>query len=140
MAVYRLKTEKPLNEAEGPHLHSPLSVSKIAWSKALALLPLWFASIFCFGIRVLLLTAIVYGSSSFMEWLYVKTVAAEEKIRKGEILFESLLLVLLLAPAVPWWAALFAACAAAVVGKALLGGRVEHIFHPALVAVAATSA
>lgn len=139
MAVYRLKTETPLRQEQNPHIHSPLSVSKITWSKIAALIPLWLAGIACFGGTAFIMSVLVYGSAMFFEWLYQKT-AGGGKVRSSEILLVSLVLTLWSSPNMPWWAVVFETFIAVVAARGLFGGAGEYLFHPVLIAAAAVSA
>ena len=115
---------------DAPHVRDPLDVKRYMLTVILALIPCLIASLYFFGLRVLLLIVISYTVGGIVEVLFA--VVRKEEINEG-FLVTGLIFPLILPPAIPLWIAAVGIAFGVVVGKELFGGTGRNLFNPALV-------
>jgi Na+-transporting NADH:ubiquinone oxidoreductase subunit B len=114
----------------GPHLRDPLDVKRYMATVIVALTPCVAASVYFFGLRVLLLILVSYAAGGVVEVLFA--VVRKEEINEG-FLVTGLLFPLVLPPNLPLWMAAVGIVFGTLVGKELFGGTGRNLFNPALV-------
>ncbi|MEO0072921.1 MAG: RnfABCDGE type electron transport complex subunit D [candidate division WOR-3 bacterium] len=125
---------KALYVSNAPHLHAPISISKIMWNVVIALLPALFGAIYYFGIRALLLTVIAVLSAVGFEALIQKLFNRKITILDGSAVITGILIAYNLPPGVPWWIPIIGSAFAIIIVKQLFGGLGYNFINPALAA------
>ena len=95
----------------------------------IALLPCIAASLYFFGLRVLLLIAISYAAGGLVEVVFA--IVRKEDINEG-FLVTGMLFPLVLPPNIPWWMVVVGVIFGVLVGKELFGGTGRNLFNPAI--------
>ncbi|MBQ7222860.1 MAG: RnfABCDGE type electron transport complex subunit D [Bacteroidales bacterium] len=117
-----------------PHLHGPESTSRIMTDVLIALAPACLASIYFYGLPVLLLLAVSVLGCVLFEFLILKYLMKSKAVFCGSsAAVTGVLLALNLPPAAPWWIAVIGAFVAIAIAKMSFGGLGQNIFNPALV-------
>ncbi len=116
--------------ATAPHVRDPLDVKRYMTMVVIALLPAVVASVWFFGLRVLVMIAVSYAAGGAAEVLFA--VVRKEQINEG-FLVTGLLFPLVLPPGLPLWRVAVGVIFGVVIGKELFGGTGRNIFNPALV-------
>ncbi|MCF7929013.1 MAG: RnfABCDGE type electron transport complex subunit D [Spirochaetales bacterium] len=94
-----------------------------------SLIPLLVFSIFLYGFRVLVTTALVLALGILVEFIFEKT--RKKKVSEA-VLVTSLLFALSLPPSTPFWIAAIGIIFAVFMGKEVFGGFGRNIFNPAI--------
>jgi len=113
-----------------PHIRDPLDVKRYMSIVIIGLLPVTLASLYFFGLRMLLVIAVSYAAGGAFEVLFA--VIRKEEINEG-FLVTGLLFALILPPTLPLWMVAVGVAFGVVVGKELFGGTGRNPFNPALV-------
>lgn len=95
-----------------------------------ALIPIVIAGTYFFGLRILLLLAIVCLFGALTEWLFVRKTT--RKISEA-VWVTSVLYTLTLPPSTPYWIAVLGIVFGVLFGKMVFGGFGKNPFNPALV-------
>lgn len=95
-----------------------------------SLIPLILAGTYFFGLRVLLLLAIVCVTACAVEWIFVRKTT--KKISEA-VLVTAILYTLTLPPITPFWIAILGIIFGVLFGKMVFGGFGKNPFNPALV-------
>jgi len=95
-----------------------------------SLIPLILAGTYFFGLRVLLLLAIVCVTACAVEWIFVRKTT--KKISEA-VLVTAILYTLTLPPVTPFWIAILGIIFGVLFGKMVFGGFGKNPFNPALV-------
>lgn len=130
MKPKHLTTEFELRTS--PHFKRDLTVPNIMVHVVLALIPVLLASIFYFGLSVLLLVVTTTLACLATESL-VSRITKRPSISDFSGMVTGILLGLTLPPGFPLWMAVVGSVVAIVVGKSLFGGIGYNVFNPALV-------
>ena len=113
-----------------PHIADHMDLKRYMSFVVLALVPAVAASVYFWGIRVLLLIAVSYAFGGLVEVLFAA-------IRKKEVhegfLVSGLLFPLILPPGIPFWMAALGVMFGVMFGKEVFGGTGRNIFNPAIV-------
>jgi Na+-translocating ferredoxin:NAD+ oxidoreductase subunit D len=112
-----------------PHLHAQDSTARIMWTVVATLVPVVMASVWFFGLGVLL----VIGASMLGALLVERAMGPGGAIRDGSAAITGLLLGLTLPPGFPLWMAFLGGAVAIGFGKVIFGGLGQNVFNPALV-------
>ena len=128
MSELRMR-EPRLDITAAPHLHAPVSTSKIMWTVVYTLVPIIAASAYFFGISALL----VIGTTAVAALATERLVGGRDPIRDGSATITGLLLGLILPAGMPLWMAALGGSVSILMGKALFGGLGQNVFNPALV-------
>ena len=117
-----------------PHVHSPLSTSKLMTGVLVALIPAFAVSLWMFGWGVLTITAVSVVSSVLFEYLIQKYILKKmTSIGDGSAMVTGVLLAFTLPANLPLWMVVIGALIAIGVGKMTFGGLGNNPFNPALV-------
>jgi len=95
-----------------------------------SLIPIILAGTYFFGLRVLLLLAIVCITACAVEWIFVRKTT--KKISEA-VLVTAILYTLTLPPRTPFWIAILGIIFGVLFGKMVFGGFGKNPFNPALV-------
>ena len=116
-----------------PHLHGPLSVSKIMRNVVYALLPIAAFAIWHFGVSVAALLVVTTGCCVLAEHGACRISGTDSSVNDYSAAITGLLLGLTLPPGFPLWMAAVGSLIAILPGKVLFGGLGSNVFNPALV-------
>jgi electron transport complex protein RnfD len=116
-----------------PHLCSPRSTRRIMLDVVLALLPALIASVWYFGWRSLLLTAVSAAACVFFEFLWEKLSHAPLTVGDLSAVVTGILLAYNVPVGMPVWELIVGDAAAILVVKMLFGGLGCNFVNPALV-------
>jgi len=133
--------EKPCQELAGhrmlvsvsPHVRDDTTVARIMWTVVGCLMPPLVLSVFIFGLRTLIITAVSVAACTATEALSEKLLGRPVTIRDGSAVITGLLLAYVIPPGVPLWMPIPGAVMAIFVTKVLMGGLGFNIFNPALI-------
>ena len=123
---------KLLSVSVSPHVRSKESVAKIMWTVVACLMPPLVLSVFIFGIRTLLITAVSVASCMAVEAISQKLLGKPITIKDGSAALTGVLLAFVIPPGVSFFIPVLGAVMAIYIGKQLLGGIGYNIFNPAL--------
>ncbi|MBI4000055.1 MAG: RnfABCDGE type electron transport complex subunit D [Candidatus Omnitrophica bacterium] len=126
------KADKPFLIGPSPHLSATHSTRKIMWGMVGALLPIWFASLLFFRWDALKVSVLIFGSAACFESLSQISIGKKVCLQDGSTILTAMLLTFLLSPTTPWQLILVGSFVSIVIGKEMLGGLGQNIFHPAL--------
>ncbi|RMD52498.1 MAG: RnfABCDGE type electron transport complex subunit D [Nitrospirae bacterium] len=122
----------------GPHIRDKETISHIMWIVILSLLPAFFAGVYFFGPKALLVTALCVVSSVFFEYIMQKIRGRKSTLWDGSAVLTGLLLGMNL-PSSLWSLSPFSlhvpvigSFIAIVITKQLFGGLGYNVFNPAL--------
>lgn len=140
MAVNTVETQAPAEEkaklmiTPSPHFRDDINTRKIMLTVATALLPALVMSIFYFGIRALLLTAVCVASCVVFEYLFAKVTKKPVTISDCSAVVTGIILAFNVPVTLPFWMAVFGSFIAIVVVKCLFGGIGCNFANPAATA------
>ena len=140
MAVNTVETQAPAEEkaklmiTPSPHFRDDINTRKIMLTVATALLPALVMSIFYFGIRALLLTAVCVVSCVVFEYLFAKVTKKPVTISDCSAVVTGIILAFNVPVTLPFWMAVFGSFIAIVVVKCLFGGNGGNVANPAATA------
>jgi len=116
--------------ATGPHVRDPLEIKRYMSMVIIALLPCFAASVYFFGLRIIVMIAVSYIVGGAVEVLFA--VIRKEEIYEG-FLVTGFIFPLVLPPATPLWMVGAGIAFGVIVGKEVFGGTGRNLFNPALV-------
>ncbi len=117
-----------------PHVYTDQSVPKLMYGVILSLLPALAASVFYFGIGMVIVTTVSIASCILFEYLIQRYIMkARTTHLDGSAVLTGLLLAFCLPANLPFWMVIIGALAAVGIGKQTFGGLGNNIFNPALV-------
>ncbi len=99
----------------------------------ISLIPIILLSTWFFGLRVLILQAVVLLAGMAAEYLVMRTIQGEKTKITEAVHVTCMLFALTLPPTVPYWVAVVGIVFGVVFGKCVFGGFGRNIFNPALV-------
>lgn len=99
----------------------------------ISLLPILLLSIYLFGLRTLVLLAVVSITGILCEYGIMRLINGQKAKVSEAVLVTCLLFTLTLPPSVPYWVAMVGIAFGVVFGKCVFGGFGKNIFNPALV-------
>ena len=117
-----------------PHITSPDTTAKIMQRVCLALVPALIASVFIFGVKSLILTAVTVAACVLFEMGYCKLVGRENPVGDFSAVVTGMLLAFNMPATMPVWMAIVGAFIAIVIVKQLFGGLGYNFANPAIVA------
>ena len=118
--------------SSSPHIRSNEDTRSIMLDVIIALLPALAWSVYCFGWKALLLTAVSVVSCVFWEWAYRKLMKKSSMIGDLSAVVTGILLSFVCPVDLPWWAIIIGAFFSIVVVKQLYGGIGCNFLNPAL--------
>ncbi|MBM7558333.1 RnfABCDGE type electron transport complex subunit D [Marinitoga litoralis] len=95
-----------------------------------ALAPIYLFALYFYGVRLLILSVVVFAGGILTEYIMEKRV---NKNVSEAVLVTSMLFVLSLPPLTPWWIALIGIVFGVLFGKEVFGGFGRNPFNPAIV-------
>ena len=123
--------------SSSPHIRSNEDTRSIMLDVIIALLPALAWSVYCFGWKALLLTAVSVVSCVFWEWAYRKLMKKSNMVGDLSAVVTGILLSFVCPVDLPWWAVIIGAFFSIVVVKQLYGGLGKNFLNPALAGRAA---
>ena len=121
-----------LIESSSPHIRSNEDTRSIMLDVIIALLPALAWSVYCFGWKALLLTAVSVVSCVFFEWAYRKVMKKSCMVGDLSAVVTGILLSFVCPVDLPWWVIIIGAFFSIVVVKQLYGGIGCNFMNPAL--------
>ena len=118
--------------SSSPHIRSNEETRSIMLDVIIALLPALAWSVYAFGWKALLLTAVSVVSCVFWEWAYRKLMKKSSMIGDLSAVVTGILLSFVCPVDLPWWAVIIGAFFSIVVVKQLYGGIGCNFLNPAL--------
>jgi Na+-transporting NADH:ubiquinone oxidoreductase subunit B/electron transport complex protein RnfD len=116
--------------AGAPHIRDPLDLKRYMSMVIVAMLPCTLASVYFFGLRVLLIILLSYAVGGAVEVLFA--IIRKEPINEG-FLVTGLVFPLILPPGLPLWMVAAGIAFGVIIGKELFGGTGRNLYNPALV-------
>ena len=113
-----------------PHIVDRMDVKRFMSMVIIALFPVVLASVYFWGLRVLLVIAVSYAAGGMAEVAFA--VSRKKEIHEG-FLVTGLIFPLILPPTVPLWMVAVGVIFGVVFGKEVFGGTARNIFNPAIV-------
>jgi electron transport complex protein RnfD len=126
----KLKDPKLFVQA-APFLQQGLTTPKAMRDVIYALIPITLASIWFFGLSVLLVLMASIAGAVITDWMFSKN--GSESLLDGSAVLTGLLLGLTLPPNLPLWMAFIGSVVGIGLGKTIWGGLGNNLFNPALV-------
>ncbi len=123
-----------LTVSSAPHLVTSLDTSKTMLMVLIALVPSFLVSIYVFGPRVILLTAICILASMGFEWLYNKLMHKRQTVGDLSAAVTGALIAFNVPSNFPIWMAIIGCFIAIVIVKQLYGGIGRNVVNPAITA------
>ncbi len=125
---------KDLTVSATPHLVRPIDTAYINRDVATALIPQLLVSVYIFGIRALIMTAVCVASAVAFEWGTRKILGRESTIGDWSAAVTGMILAFNLTVSLPYWMAVIGAFTAIVIVKQLFGGLGQNFVNPAAAA------
>jgi len=127
-------TEKMFITQSSPHFRDKDSVPKIMYAVVISLAPAFFASLYFFRLRALLLLLCCVAACLATEAIFLSLRKKPlQALLDGSAIITGLLLAMTLPPSLPLDMAIIGAVIAIAIGKQVFGGLGYNIFNPALV-------
>lgn len=128
------KTYSNLTVSSSPHLVTKLDTQKTMMWVLIALAPSLLVSVFVFGPRVLVLTAVCIAASMCFEWAYEKLMKRPDTVKDLSAAVTGTLIAFNVPATFPLWMAIIGCFVAIVLVKQLYGGLGRNFANPAIVA------
>ena len=125
--------ERILAVSSSPHFRSAVTTRTIMRDVLIALCPTLVASVYIFGLRALLLSAVCVAACCLFEYLYRRLMHLSNTAADLSAAVTGLLLAFNLPAGMPLWMAVIGCFAAIVVVKQLFGGLGKNFANPAIV-------
>ena len=113
-----------------PHILDHIDIKRYMSFVIIGLLPATFASIYFWGLRVLLMIAVSYIFGGLVEVIFA--LVRRKEIHEG-FLVTGLIFPLILPPSTPLWIVAWGVIFGVVFGKEVFGGTGRNVFNPAIV-------
>ena len=121
--------------ASAPHVHGPLSTTRLMGDVIIALMPALAVSVYVYGWGVLAITAVSIGCCVLFEALIQKfLVRGKQTVTNLSAVVTGLLLAMNMPANIPLWIVAVGALVAIGVAKMPFGGLGKNPFNPAIVA------
>ena len=120
--------------SSSPHIVTAMDTQKTMAMVLLALLPSFLVSIYVFGARVILLTAVCVVASMFFEWAWNKLMHKKQTVTDLSAALTGVLIAFNVPSGLPLWIAIVGCFVAIIVVKQLFGGIGKNITNPAITA------
>lgn len=124
--------DKKLTVSASPHVRSAQTVSGIMLNVIIALIPALAASVWLFGLRVLLVCAVTVIVSVLSEYIARKVMKRHNTIGDLSAVVTGLILAFNLPVSIPLWMAAIGSVIAIVVAKQFFGGIGQNFVNPAI--------
>ena len=123
-----------LTISSSPHAHSPVTTQTIMRDVLIALTPALLGSIYFFGFRALMVTAVSAAACVFCEWIYRKLMKLDSTVWDLSAVVTGVLLAFVCPVTIPYWCIILGDFFAIIVVKQLFGGIGQNFVNPALAA------
>lgn len=117
-----------------PHIRSNDSVQRIMLDVIIALIPALIGSIYFFGVRAFILTAVCVATCIFSEFIFQKLMKKDIQIWDLSAVVTGILIAFNLPATAPIWMAVFCSAFAIIIVKECFGGIGCNFMNPALTA------
>ena len=124
--------DKKLTVSASPHVRSAQTVSGIMLNVIIALIPALAASVWLFGLRVLLVCAVTVSVSVLSEYIARKVMKRHNTTGDLSAVVTGLILAFNLPVSIPLWMAAIGSVIAIVVAKQFFGGIGQNFVNPAI--------
>ena len=121
-----------LTVSPSPHVHNPDTVTGIMLDVIIALVPALAASVFVFGFRSLLITAVCVASCVLFEFVTRKIMRRDTTIGDLSAVVTGMLLAFNCPVSIPLWMCVVGSAAAIILAKQLFGGIGQNFVNPAI--------
>lgn len=128
------KTYNNLIVSSAPHIVSNVDTTKIMAMVLMAMVPSFLVSVYVFGMRVILLTAVCIVASVFFEWAYNKLMKKTQTVGDLSAAVTGMLIAFNVPAGLPLWIAILGCFVAIVIVKQLYGGIGKNLVNPAITA------
>ena len=128
----QMKYYYELTISSSPHVHSPITTKTIMRDVLIALIPALIGSVYFFGIRALLVTAVSAAACVFFEWLWCRLMKRDNKTYDLSAVVTGVLLAFVCPVTIPLWTIIIGDFFAIIVVKMIFGGIGRNIVNPAL--------
>lgn len=125
--------ERLFRIGSSPHIRTKENVEKIMYDVIIALIPALLVSIYFFGIKALVVTAVSVISCVFTEYLINKFLKKEESHFDGSAVITGILFAYVIPVTLPIKLVILGSFISIALGKMVFGGLGHNIFNPALV-------
>lgn len=115
-----------------PHIKNDEDTRSIMLDVIIALIPALMVSIFTFGLRALVVTAVTVIAAVIFEWIYNKILKKPTSVRDLSAVVTGILLAFNLPVVAPLWLCVVGAGFAIIFVKCLFGGIGKNYMNPAL--------
>ena len=123
-----------LRISTAPHMHNPLTTSRLMQNVCIALMPTVLVGVYAFGFPALMVLAVSVASAVVSEFLWQKIAHQPVRVNDFSAILTGLILGLNLPSTAPWWMAMVGSAFAIIVVKQLFGGLGDNFLNPALAA------
>ena len=113
-----------------PYARDPLDIKRFMSMVVIALMPVFLASIYFFGLRIITMLIVSYAVGGAVEVAFA--IIRKEEINEG-FLVTGMIFPLILPPMTPLWMVAVGVAFGVFVGKEIFGGTGRNIFNPAIV-------
>lgn len=117
-----------------PHIVTDADTTKLMGTVLLAMVPALVASVYVFGMRALLLSAVCIVASVVFEWLYNLITKKQQTVGDLSAAVTGLLIAFNVPSSLPYWMAIIGCFFAIVIVKQLYGGLGKNFVNPAIAA------
>lgn len=121
-----------LNVSTGPHIRAQESVQSIMFWVAMALIPALAASVYFFGPRALIATALATLAAVGTEWAITALTKSPRSISDLSAVVTGMLVAFNVPPEIPLWMPMLGSAFAIGVAKMTFGGLGNNFINPAL--------
>ena len=120
--------------SSSPHIVTESDTTRLMGTVLVALAPAWVASIFIFGFRAFLLSAVCVLASVFFEYIYNVITHKPQTIKDLSAALTGLLIAFNVPSSFPIWQAILGCLFAIIVVKQIFGGLGRNFSNPAITA------
>ena len=117
-----------------PHIREKVFTDRIMLDVVIALMPAFFASVFIFGPRAALITAVCVSACVLFEGVYQKLLNKPVTVTDFSAVITGILIAFNLPVTIPLWQAVIGCFVAIIMVKQLFGGLGRNFANPAIVA------
>ena len=128
------KTYSNLVVSSAPHLVTNMDTTRIMLMVLIGLAPSFLVSIYVFGARVIVLTAVCVAASMFFEWAWNKLMHKTQTVGDLSAAVTGTLIAFNVPAGLPYWIAILGTFVAIIIVKQLYGGIGKNIVNPAITA------
>ena len=120
--------------SSSPHIVTNMDTTKIMSMVILAMVPSLLVSVYVFGMRVLVLTAVCIAASMFFEFAWNKLMKKQQTVGDLSAAVTGMLIAFNVPSGLPLWIAILGCFIAVIIVKQLYGGIGKNLVNPAITA------